>query len=630
MDTPRQPPPDPRPNEPFWQLRVLGRHGAVVGGAVLVSPGLLVTCAHVVSDVLGTDPDSPDHPGTEEPVILLSFDGRPWTAFVSPELWSSGPGSRDLALLQFPKGRGQPDTGFPTLGRVRDLERGQPLTTVGYPMDLRSLSAQLSYEGMSGPTDHSHQVLTPHPHAAQISPGFSGCAVRGASGEVVGIVQHTLDDGHRDSGISFFLPVEEMVGARDGVGEPVTLERLAVEALCGRQTYESLHDTLESVSVDQAPPEHLLSPLELRRARQRHGALTNAWDVFVPLLDHVSPRGEPPLHLAWVHHVFWELRGSRRIVPPVVWRWIGEEADGLGLGSTWEEALKEQRDQRTGRTGERLADRNGAPGADASKRAPQPETMVLFELEQVSDGYQLSHSVAYHVGSGYDLRPQDTRLVREEQICDQIGALIRDVSMNRLVPANGRPLRLRVLLPKNLLHLDLGQATLPHDSAAIRPHLGALHEIVYHIRDRVLDPDFMTWMPGQWQDRSQRQARQGTIGPHNLLRTWEQEVSELANVLTNDDYTVCVVDSDDPDAGHVYEAVILQGIPTILRGPRAEVAALVKEILEQAPDARVRVAALADHLRKRSWSHPEGRSVALVQDDFGDELLQSVLTRPHP
>ena len=254
MDTPH-PPPGLQPNEPSWQLRVLDRSGSVVGGAVLVSPGLLVTCAHVVSDALGRHPSAVDHPGPGAPVVLRSFDGRDWEAVVSTELWDAGPGSRDLALLTLPGERGLPDTGFPTLGRAGGLDRSQRLTVVGYSVDLRSLSARLSYEGMSGATPYSHQVETPKRNSVQITPGFSGCAVRTGTGEVVGIMQHNLTYGWlapgEPAGTSFFLPVEEMVGSRSGVLGPVTLRRLAGEAVCGARTYESLHDTLESVSTEE-------------------------------------------------------------------------------------------------------------------------------------------------------------------------------------------------------------------------------------------------------------------------------------------------------------------------------------------------------------------------------------------
>ncbi|MFD3687517.1 trypsin-like peptidase domain-containing protein [Nocardiopsis sp. NPDC058631] len=619
-------PPSPRglqPNEPAWQMRVLNPYGAadeavdnVVGGAVLLSPRLLVTCAHVVNTALGRHQDAEEHPGAGTTVRLRSFDDRVWEAEVRTDLWSAGPLSRDLALLHL-LGPGLPDTDFPVLSGCADLDRGQALYTTGYPEHMRSLQASMTYQGKGGPNGVTHQIEIPPSRLAQVTGGFSGCAVRSETGELVGLVQknhqYVWNAPDEPSGIVFILPVEEVLGEREG-GERVSVQRLTDESLCGKRTYDRLHDLLDSIPLEAVPPEALLRSREMRRVRQQ-GAATTAWRVLTALWDLVPQAGRPPLRVAWVHHVYREI-SPHRPVPQMVWQWIRDEASVLG--STWAEALVEDRDERLRGPG------GPAPLTHPETGPDEPDTMVFFDLEPVTGGFNLSHGFAHRGEGGGRPLHQETRLVREPQICDEIGDLMSEVVMRRLVTPNEESLRLRVFLPRNLLHLRLGQAT-GTSEVQFPPRLGSRYEIVYHIRERHLNPSYLGTPPDRWRLRSEEQREKALVGDPNVLLTWEKQASEVADALTRTHLTVCAVDSETDDAEHVYDSAVVMGVPTIIKGPKKAVLGFVTELLEREPRARVRITALARTLRDRAQDLPELRDVSLIHDDYGDVLAGAVL-----
>ncbi|WP_223838806.1 trypsin-like peptidase domain-containing protein [Nocardiopsis deserti] len=606
-----------QPNEPSWQMRVLDQHDTV-GGAVLLSPGLLVTCAHVVNAALGLHGDKEEHPGALATVRLKSFDDREWEATVDTQLWSAGPDSRDLAVLRL-RDAG-PDTSFPVLRECASLDPQQPLYTAGYPEGMRSLQAPLVCQGPGGPTGLTHQVETPTSQPVRITGGFSGCAVRTGTGELVGIMQKThhyvWNDPDRPSGIAFILPVEELVGERDG-GDVVSVQRLADESLCGREAYDSLHDLLDSVSLEVLPPEDLLRPSETRRAR-RHGTGATAWRVLTALWDLVPPLGEPPPRVAWVHHVHQEIRHQRPL-PPAVWSWIRREASPMGRD--WEEVLTRDRDRRLLRS--REPDAPAAPHTHRSVRPPG--TVVTFELEPVTGGYRLLHSIDHR-----DERvrlPQSTRLVGEAEVCDEIADLMGEATMQMLITPDEDSLRLSVRLPRELLHLSLGQASPHRDLVAFPPLLCTMYEIVYHVRERVTEPHYLG-ASERWRTRTMRQRARPLVEDRNVLTSWRQEANEVANVLSDLDLTVLVVDDESPDLRHVYDAALYQGVPTIIRGPKSAILPLLQELLDQEPDARVRISGLPRYLRDRARENSDSRKIAIIHDSFEDTLLWNALGGP--
>lgn len=601
-----------QPNEPSWQMRVLDQYDTV-GGAVLLSPGLLVTCAHVVNAALGLDGDKEEHPGELATVRLKSFDDREWEATVDTRLWSAGPDSRDLAVLRL-RDAG-PDTSFPVLRECASLEPQQPLYTVGYPEGMRSLQAPLVCQGPGGPTGFTHQVETPTSQPVRITGGFSGCAVRTGTGELVGIMQKThhyvWNDPDRPSGIAFILPVEEFVGERDG-GEVVSVQRLSDESLCGRQTYDRLHDLLDSIPLATVPPEVLLRPSEMRRAG-RHGRGATAWRVLTALWDLVPPLGEPPPRVAWVHHVYQEIRHQRPL-PPAVWSWIRQEASPMGRD--WEEALTRDRDLRLLRRRE-----PEVPAAPRGHHGGRPsDTVVVFQLDPVTGGYRLQHRIAHRDERGE--LPQSTRLVGEPEICDEIAELMGEAAMQMLVAPNEESLQLHVLLPRELLHLNPGRASPHRDLLEFAPPLCTMYEIVYHVRERALLEDYQGVPPGQWRLRCERQAQNPLVEDRNVLASWKQEVSEVAIALSDRNVTVCVTDSDNGDVRHVYDSALYWGVPTIIKGPRKAVASFLEELLDREPGSRVPVSGLPRHLRDKARKSSEARDIAIIHDVFGDTFLQ--------
>jgi hypothetical protein len=601
---------------------MLGYADTVVGGAVLVSPHLLVTCAHVVNVALDRHEDTEAHPGPEATVRLLSFDDRMWTAQVLPELWAAGSGSRDLAVLRL-SGPGLPDTGFPVLRECTSLHYDQSLYTTGYPTEMRSLRASLTYQGRGGPTGVTHQVETPAARSAQITGGFSGCAVRTATGELVGIMQknhrYRWDDPEQPSGIAFLLPVEEIAGER-GADGTVSVRRLIDESLCGRQAYSRLHDLLDSVPVDEVPPEVVLRSNELRTVR-RHGPGTTAWRVLTALWDLVPPVGEPPPRVAWVHHVYMELK-DRRPLPPLVWPWIRQEA--LHLGRGWQEVLARDRELRL------LRRRRPEAPPDTAPVEQEMETVVVFDLEPLTGGYKLTYLIAHRDGDNGELLPQGTRVVGEDDICDVIGDLMGEAAMQQLIPSDEEALRLRFVLPTDLVYLNLGQAAPHRDLLEYPPQLGTMYEIVYHVRERIASPSHLGTPPARWRRRSEQQRAHPWVDDSNVLATWEREVSEIVHVLGNKSLTVCAIDSDHEEVRHVYDAVIHQGIPTLIRGPRQAVRNLVKELLDREPGSRVGISALPRYLRDRAQENAESRLIALIHDDFGDVLPRQAPGSPKP
>lgn len=638
MAVPLPPPPGLQPHEPPWQTRVLNPNGQVCGGAVLVSPHLAVTCAHVVATALRLPRHVAEHPGDDAFVALRSFDGRTWEARVGTELWAAGPGSRDLALLRL-TASGTPDTGFPVLANCSELPLESGLRATGYPALMDSLQAPLLYRGKGGPTGFTHQVEIAAQSEVRITEGFSGCAVRAQTGEVVGILQknhhYPWKQPEEPTTLGFVLPVEEMLGSRvlRDTRSAVTVQRLVDESLCGEETYDSLHDLLASVTLDEVPTRGLLDSSEVREVRRRTSGEATAWTVFTALLDLVAPYGGPPRHVSWVHHVYQELL-PRRPIPLVVGQWIRRTASVLG--PDWEEILIRDRERRRG---DRAVGAGAAPTGEPSSGPPSasgslavPETVVVFDLAPAARGYRLSHSIAHLGDAGYEVFPQGEQQADEEQICDLVGDIMSEASLQRLVVPTEESLRLRVLLPRELLHLNVAEARMHREMAGLAPSLGTQYEIVYHIRERTESKDDVTVPPERWARRSERQREKPCLDDRNVLIAWRTPGDEIADALADHNITVCVVDSDHAHIRTIYNAIVYQGVPTIIRGPRHAVTELVDELLSRKPGDRVEVTALARYLRDRARMRArfsetvQTHLIALIHDDHGDDMIPQIIS----
>lgn len=604
-------------------MRVLNGEDHIIGGAVHLSPGLLVTCAHVVNSALGRDEDTPEHPGERATVRLGHAGGRVWTARVETEMWSSGWGSRDLAILRMTT-PGFPDGGFPVLGSCTRLSLREPLHTTGYPYHYPTHSSLL-YIGEGGPSEGSHQAHTPHEERVHITEGFSGCGVLTESGELVGLVQQNDYDGGPSggpSGLVFFLPTRDLTTGGPGAE---SVQRLSDETLCGRDTYDNLHDLLDSVGEREAPSGPLLRDEERRRIRPRHGDSPSAWRVLMALWDLIPPRDEPPLRLLWVHHVQQEI-ARKRPLPPSVERWIRREASGH-LGPEWRQILRASRERRL--LGERSAHEPEPPRTVAVPPVvpdERPETVVLFEVAPSLGAYKLSHSLAHRTRDGYDMRPQSSVLVQRYQIKTRIGDLLGQAMLQRQIVPGTKPLRLSFVLPKRLLGLDLGQATF-HQRGRENPPSPAAYEVVYHVRERVRGSRVPGGAVEPWRRRTAQQRRSPLLTKDNLVSSWDHRTDDVAWLLENPSVTVYAVDSGHADAQTLaevqalYDVALREGLPTIIRGPREVLAPLLRELVEQGPQNGVTIRSLPTSLQVRAERGEATRNIAVIHDEHGDMLF---------
>lgn len=612
---------------PSWQLRVLGPGDEIVGGAFLLSPNLVVTCAHVVVSAMGYAKETVFHDAPPVTVRLLARDGRTYDTTVDARMWSCGPYSRDLAVLR-PEPLVLGGVDLPVLVEIALPEANAPLHVLGYPADTGSMWLSLAYRGEAGPSPGSHQVEIAPGSFVHITEGFSGCAVRDETGAVVGMMQKThfyeWEDQDKPSGIGFFLPVSEMVGVQDSgrdSGHRVTVRRLVDESVCGRETYDLLYDSLHAVPLEGVPWEDLLSHDELERLRGHHRPVATAWEVLIAVWDFYPRLGRPPVHLAWVHHVHRQVSGLRPVTP-AVWAWVARTGLEL-LGSGWEEDLAADRDRRLERGSEFTAG-HGSPVRDALV-PDQPEVMAIFHLEQVARGYRMSFCMAYRSGVGYDLRPQETEVLQREGICDRISDTVREARSRSLISLDAERVGLRVIAPRALVNLRLGQTKVSRGTLHHPARLAGRYEIVFHVRERIESADYLDADPSLWRRRTQLQHQSPSIRHQNVFFSWQLPVDEVADRLSDAGVTICVVDSDGENHSDVLDSVLHQGVPTVIHGPREAVRSIVEELLVREPDSRVPVGSLAGYLRERYAHERAAGEISLIHDTYGDELALRIL-----
>lgn len=621
--SPMEPPP--------WQFQVLcpSPHGeTVVGGAVLLGAGLAVTCAHVVASALGRPQEERFAPSPDSPVRLRSALGGEHEMSVSTDLWSSGPDSRDLAVLR----SDAPDLAgveLPVLFEETEPPAQAPLSVLGYPELTGSMWASALYRGQAGPSSWSSQVDIVPGSRVRITEGYSGCAVRAESGEVMGIMQqnhrYSWGTAGEPSDTAFFLPLAQMRGLRSAAGgdeTPVSIHRLINESVCGVDTYQCLHDFLDTVSLSEVPAEEFLTRRELDRVRERLHRDSSAWSLLMALWEILPRHGEPDPSLAWVHHVHQRLR-RRRPLPPSLWGWIVRTAV-QDLGASWEERLGEDQRRRL-ESGESRQSPRAYDGSGAAKEAQRPQVVALFHLEQVARGYRMTFGIARWTGEGYELRPQETQVVAEEAICDRISDLVLAARSRGLFAVQEGPVGLRLLIPRSLMNLRLGRTPVSRGVLAYPARLAVKYEIVYHVSERIRAADYLDADPSLWKRRSHHQSSTPTVEHRNVLMSWQVPLDEVADRLGDEYVTVCAVDSDHQDHTHVFDAILHQGVPTIVHGPREAVRELAEELLLKEPEARVDVDSLAGYLRERSIRRADTRNISLINDGYGDDLLERVL-----
>ncbi|MFF9895922.1 trypsin-like peptidase domain-containing protein [Streptomyces longispororuber] len=197
------------------RVRVLSPRGTVHGAGILVAPGLVLSCAHVVAGALGARP-GPAPPA--DPVLLdaAGFPDAPrGTATVVAGGWFPGPldgaPGGDLAVLA--TDWRPPDAVRPApLGRC-DAPPGREVRMYGYPGRAPDgLWATARLAGSGGPHPHWVQLDGTGATAAWIAPGFSGAGVWDpAARRVVGMVTAAFND--RQTRAAWMLPLQEAARA---------------------------------------------------------------------------------------------------------------------------------------------------------------------------------------------------------------------------------------------------------------------------------------------------------------------------------------------------------------------------------------------------------------------------------
>ncbi|MEU6665727.1 trypsin-like peptidase domain-containing protein [Streptomyces sp. NPDC046727] len=195
--------------EDSWRVRILTADGTPAGSGVLVERERVLTCAHVVQDVLGpgAEEDLPrrrlavDYPGS------LS-DGVSY-ASVLPQGWAPPDGERaDVAVLRLDP----PPPGDCGPARLRPCGpvRGRDVRIFGQGADGTPglwVAARLS--GAGGLSPDWIQLDSAGATHARVRGGYSGAGVVDVGGDVIGIVVAGLRRTGSDT--AWMIPVEAAV-----------------------------------------------------------------------------------------------------------------------------------------------------------------------------------------------------------------------------------------------------------------------------------------------------------------------------------------------------------------------------------------------------------------------------------
>jgi len=192
--------------------RIHAPSGRVVGAGFLVAPGLVATCAHVVTAALGGDPESDRRPPGEPLVAFPLADAAPQPARVDSWAPIRADGSGDVALLRLtgavPRG-----VTVPPLRRV-DQPWGHEFRVLGFPPRMTDgvwASGELRDRQGTGWVQ-----LTGTPGGQLVEGGFSGAPVWDAQARAV-IGMTVAADADRSVATAYLIPVEQVLGGDPGL-----------------------------------------------------------------------------------------------------------------------------------------------------------------------------------------------------------------------------------------------------------------------------------------------------------------------------------------------------------------------------------------------------------------------------
>ncbi|WP_280385426.1 serine protease [Nocardia wallacei] len=189
-------------------VRIISDSGAVVGGGIVIGPHSIATCAHVVAEALGADPEDPRAP---EPPVTIDFPlhvgGGRAAARVRRWVPISADGRGDIAVLDIVDGAPGPLAAPPFWMAAQPW--GREFRMLGFPVEIdRGVWVAGEFRESQGAGWLQLQAAA---GGQPITPGFSGAAVWDVgSGSVVGMA--VTADARRYTRTAFMIPIGEVLG----------------------------------------------------------------------------------------------------------------------------------------------------------------------------------------------------------------------------------------------------------------------------------------------------------------------------------------------------------------------------------------------------------------------------------
>ncbi|MBB5915973.1 type II secretory pathway pseudopilin PulG [Nocardia transvalensis] len=190
-------------------VRVFSTSGEVVGAGFVVGPGLVATCAHVIADALGVDPEGGQAPAAPVRIdVPLLRPGALLTARVRRWAPIDASGGGDIAVLDVDIPDGD-SVAAPPFWRA-DEPWGREFRMLGFPVEHDD-GVWVSGE-FRAPQGSGWLQLQAATGGQPITAGFSGAAVwDSSSAAVVGMA--VASDRRRYTRTAFMIPIAEVLGA---------------------------------------------------------------------------------------------------------------------------------------------------------------------------------------------------------------------------------------------------------------------------------------------------------------------------------------------------------------------------------------------------------------------------------
>jgi Trypsin-like peptidase domain len=225
-------------------LRAHGTTDGLAGCAFLISPDIVLTCAHVLGAHLGLPKPVPTEPPTDLVTIRFEALQDEVTGHVSSDGWFSNaraaPGElSDIAVVRLNKPV-QAIAPLPAIGQ-RMPTQGRSVLIHGAEADYKSYGQQVDGEMSGSNIPRGWRQINPRNSAKgfNVESGFSGSPVLDDLGNVVwGMIVAVAEKG---SGVAYAIPAENLwaalrsAGAETTVRLPDATDQRAEEAMAQRR-----------------------------------------------------------------------------------------------------------------------------------------------------------------------------------------------------------------------------------------------------------------------------------------------------------------------------------------------------------------------------------------------------------